>query len=184
MQKPVSCAYSLQTASISAKPAIVARDNAFTVTSLPTHAIVKNKTLTTWLALLAGQTGAHRLYLHGWRDALAWLHPVLALLGWWGIYRIAQHGHNDVLAWFLAPLLGVVLAICGYSAIFFGLMAAEKWNARHNSHQGDLEHRAGRSNGLTVVGVLAGLLFGTIAFMATLAYSFQRYFEFAASAIT
>jgi len=48
----------------------------------------KSKSLATWLALLGGLLGAHRFYLHGWRDGLAWLHPVLSLIGLAGVIRM------------------------------------------------------------------------------------------------
>ena len=40
----------------------------------------KNKTLATWLAFLLGQTGLHRIYLFGFKDKLAWLHPMFAAI--------------------------------------------------------------------------------------------------------
>ena len=48
---------------------------------MPTMPRTKSKTLATWLALALGSLGAHRFYLHGWRDVIGWLHPLPALLG-------------------------------------------------------------------------------------------------------
>jgi hypothetical protein len=66
----------------------------------------RSKTVATWLALLGGSFGAHRVYLHGWRDVWAWLHPWPTLLGLAGIQRV----QDDHLAWLLIPLLGLMLS--------------------------------------------------------------------------
>ena len=47
----------------------------------------KSKTLATWIALLGGSLGWHRFYLHGWRDALGWVHAVPTLAGLMGVRR-------------------------------------------------------------------------------------------------
>lgn len=135
----------------------------------------KNKTLAAWLAFIAGQLGLHRLYLFGWRDAWAWLHPIIAALGWWGVERVRSHGQDDHLAWVLIPLLGFTLAGTALTAIYYGLMPAEKWNARHNPSTADA---AGNTGWLTIAAVVLALLFGTIALMSSIAFSFQRYFEY------
>ncbi len=136
----------------------------------------KNKTAAAWLAFLGGQLGLHRLYLFGWRDLLAWLHPLVAALGWWGLERVRVYGQDDQLAWALIPLLGFTLAGTALTAIYYGLMPTEKWNARHNPNAP--EAAAGQSNWLTVGAVVLALLVGTIALMSSLAFSFQRYFEY------
>lgn len=138
--------------------------------------VPKNKTVATWLAFLGGQLGLHRLYLFGWRDRWAWAHPVVAALGWWGMARVRLHGQDDHLAWVLIPLLGFTLAATALTAICYGLMPAEKWNARHNPQAGD--GAAGHTNWLTIWAVVLALLLGTIALMASMAFSFQRYFEY------
>ncbi|MDB5928975.1 MAG: hypothetical protein JWR60_682 [Polaromonas sp.] len=136
----------------------------------------KNKTLAAWLAFIGGQFGLHRLYLYGWHDLWAWVHPVVAALGWWGVERVRLHGQDDQLAWVLVPLLGFTLAGTALTAIYFGLMAPEKWNARHNPAMPDA--RAGNTNWLTMGAVVFALLFGSIALMSSIAFSFQRYFEY------
>lgn len=136
----------------------------------------KNKTAAVWLAFLGGQLGLHRLYLFGWRDRWAWLHPAVAALGWWGVARVRVHGQDDALAWLLIPLLGFTLAATALTAIYYGLMPSEKWNARHNPAAP--EASAGHSNWLTIGAVVLALLVGTIALMSSLAFSFQRYFEY------
>lgn len=137
----------------------------------------KNKTLATWLAFAGGQLGAHRLYLYGWTDLLAWLHPVAAALGWWGVQRVRQFGQDDQLAWALIPLLGFTIAGTALTAIYYGLMAPEKWNRQHNPLAAP-EAVAGKTNWLTMAAVVLALLFGTIALMSSIVFSFQRYFEY------
>ena len=136
----------------------------------------KNKTLATWLAFIGGQLGLHRIYLYGWRDVLAWMHPVVAAVGWWGVERVRLHGQDDQLAWLLIPLLGFTLAGTALTAIYYGLMSPEKWNALHNPATPDTP--AGNTNWLTMGAIVFALLFGTIALMSSIAFSFQRYFEY------
>ena len=93
----------------------------------------KNKTLAAWLAFITGQLGIHRLYLFGLSDVWAWLHPIAAALGWWGVERVRLYGQDDHLAWVLIPLLGFTLAGTALTAIYYGLMPTEKWNALHNA---------------------------------------------------
>ena len=136
----------------------------------------KNKTTATWLAFIAGQLGLHRLYLYGWRDLWAWAHPVVAALGWWGVERVRSHGQDDQLAWLLIPLLGFTLAGTALTAIYYGLMPPEKWNAAHNRATTDTS--AGNTSWLTICAIVFALLFGTIALMSSIVFSFQRYFEY------
>ena len=137
----------------------------------------KNKTLAAWLALAGGQLGIHRLYLHGAGDVLAWLHPIAAALGWWGVERVRMYGQDDQLAWALIPILGFTLAGTALTAIYYGLMAPEKWNARHNP-AATPDAAPGRTNWLTMAAIVLALLFGTIALMSSIVFSFQRYFEY------
>jgi hypothetical protein len=137
----------------------------------------KNKILATWLALAGGQMGIHRLYLYGWKDVLAWLHPLVAALGWWGVQRVQTYGQDDQLAWVLVPLLGFTLAATALTAIYYGLMAPEKWNALHNPAIAP-DSVPGKTNWLAMIAVVLALLFGTIALMSSIAFSFQRYFEY------
>lgn len=137
---------------------------------------LKNKTLAAWLAFIGGQLGLHRFYLYGWTDLWAWVHPVVAAVGWYGVERVRVHGQDDQLAWVLVPLLGFTLAASALTAIFYGLMASEKWNARHNSAAPDAQ--AGNTGWLTVGAVVFALLLGSIALVSSVAFSFQRYFEY------
>ena len=136
----------------------------------------KNKTIATWLAFIGGQLGLHRLYLYGWRDAFTWAHPVVAALGWWGVQRVRLYGQDDQLAWLLIPLLGLTLAGTALTGIYYGLTSAEKWNAMHNPAAPDAA--AGNTNWLTIGAIVFALLFGTIALMSSIVFSFQRYFEY------
>jgi hypothetical protein len=132
----------------------------------------KSKTLATWLALLGGSLGLHRLYLHGGRDVLAWLHPWPTLAGLAGVRRMLDLGQDDRLAWLLLPLLGLMLAQAALCAIVYGLTPDERWDARHNL--GAPVHPTAWG---PVLGVIAALMIGATALMATIAFSGQRYFE-------
>ena len=137
--------------------------------------LYKSKTLATWIALLGGSLGLHRIYLHGWRDALAWLHALPTVAGLVGVYRALELGQDDRMAWLLLPLLGLMLAQAALCAIVYGLTPDERWDARHNP--------VGAAHGTRwgpVLGVIAALMIGATALMATIAFSGQRYFEWQA----
>ena len=136
----------------------------------------KNKTLAAWLALIGGQLGLHRLYLYGVKDTWAWVHPIVAAAGWIGVERVRQYGQDDQLAWLLIPLLGFTVAAAAVAAIYYGLMDTEKWNALHN--QAAPGTAAGNTNWLTIGAIVFALLIGSISLMASIAFSFQRYFEY------
>lgn len=137
----------------------------------------KHKTLAAFLALVGGSLGLHRFYLKGWGDWVGWLFPVPTALGWWGVERVRQLGQDDPLSWLLVPLLGLTLAISCLMAVVYALTPADKWNARHNPAL-PADARAGTSQGLTIAVLIAAMLVGTTAFMASLAFGFQRYFEY------
>lgn len=132
----------------------------------------KSKTVATWLALLLGSFGVHRLYLYGWRDRLAWVYPWPSLAGLYGIQRMELLGQDDRLSWLLIPLLGVMMVVATLSAIIYGLKSDEKWDARHNP---GLEQS--QSGWGAIIAVIASLLIGGTCLMATIAFSAQRYFE-------
>mgnify|MGYP003417385323 CR=1 FL=1 len=133
----------------------------------------KSKTLATWLALVAGTFGAHRYYLRGVRDAWAWLHPLPTLAGFYGIARVQALGQDDRLSWLLLPLLGLMVAQACLCAIVYGLTSDSAWAERHR--QAVVETRWG-----PVLGVIAALMIGATALMATIAFSGQRFFEWQA----
>ncbi|MFM2055841.1 MAG: hypothetical protein RLY71_226 [Pseudomonadota bacterium] len=133
----------------------------------------KSKTLATWIALLGGGLGLHRFYLHGFRDLLGWLHPLLTLGGVVGLQRVMALGQDDRLAWLLLPIGGLSLSVAMLNAILCGLTGDEQWDARHNAG------RTGTpaSGWGAVIGVVLALLLGATVLLSTITVSFQRYFE-------
>ena len=138
---------------------------------------MKNKTLATWLTFWGGPLGLHRFYLKGLGDTLGWLLPVPTALGIYGFERVQALGLDDQLSWLLIPLLGFTIAGCALNAIVYGLMPAEKWNAKFNP-QAAPDTTAGQTQWSTVIGIATALLIGTAILMSSLAFSFQRYFEY------
>ena len=135
----------------------------------------RSKTVATWLALLVGSLGAHRFYLYGWRDKLAWLHPVPALMGLAGAVRMINLGQDDRASWLLIPLLGLMLTIGMLAAMAYGLTPDEKWAERHNP--GAIVQATGWG---PVLGVVLALLLGGTVLMGTLAFGGQMFFEYQA----
>ena len=138
---------------------------------------MKNKTLTAWLAFIGGPLGLHRFYLHGLGDMLGWLLPIPTALGLYGIERVRLHWLDDGWSWVLIPLLGFTVAGCALTAIVYGLMTPEKWNARFNRSAAP-DAAPGRTNWFTIGAVVLALLIGTTVLMASIVFSFQRYFEY------
>ncbi len=138
---------------------------------------MKNNTLAAWLAFLGGPLGLHRFYLHGLGDMMGWALPIPAALGLYGIQRVQRYGLDDPWSWALIPLLGFTVAGCALTAIVYGLTSREKWNARFNRSAGE-DAAAGATNWFTIAAVALSLLVGTTVLMASIAFSFQRYFEY------
>lgn len=138
---------------------------------------MKNKTVAAWLAFVGGPLGLHRFYLHGLGDLWGWALPIPTALGLYGIQRVQQLGLDDQASWVLIPFLGFTVAGCALTAIIYGLMTPEKWNARFNP-RGAPDALPGRTNWLTIGAVVLSLLFGTTVLMASIVFSFQRYFEY------
>lgn len=138
---------------------------------------IRNKTLATCLAFVLGTLGAHRFYLRGWGDWVGWLFPIPTALGWWGIERVRDLGQDDKLAWLLVPMLGVAVAASCLTAVVYAVTPQEKWNAVYNPAMA-ADSSAGTSNALAIVVLVLAMLTGTTAFMASLAFGFQRYFEY------
>lgn len=133
----------------------------------------KSKSFATWLAIVAGSLGAHRFYLHGWKDVWGWFHPLPTAIGFAGIVRMDNLGQDDKVAWLLIPILGLMIAQAMLYAIVMGLMPDEQWNARHNP--GVIP--APVTRWIPVLGAIAGLFFGAAILMSTIAFSGQKFFE-------
>lgn len=137
----------------------------------------KSKTVAAWLAFVAGPLGLHRFYLHGLGDWLGWLLPLPTALGVYGLERVQQLGQDDPLSWLLIPLLGFTIAGCALRAILYGLTDAEAWNRRYNPGA-DAQATAGRTGWPTIFVIALSLMIGAAVLMASIAYSFQHYFEY------
>ena len=138
---------------------------------------MKNKTVAAWLAFFGGPLGLHRFYLHGLGDWLGWLLPIPTALGLYGIERVQRHGQDDFLSWLLVPLLGFTIAGCCLTAIVYGLKTREDWNARFNPGA-PADAAAGGTRWATIFAIVAALMIGAGVLMASIAFSFQRYFEY------
>lgn len=138
---------------------------------------MKNKTFVTWLTFVGGPLGLHRFYLYGLGDWLGWLLPVPTALGVYGIQRAREFGIDDHLSWILIPILGFTIAGCALRAILYGLMSTEQWNRRFNPDAPE-DARAGATNWFTVFTLSTTLLVGAGILMASIALSYQRYFEY------
>jgi hypothetical protein len=138
---------------------------------------MKNKTIAVWLTLWLGSLGLHRRYLLGRFDTVSLLLPIPTLLGCYGTLRVSNFGVDDQLSWVLMPLLGFTLAGCALNAIVYGLMSTEHWNRKFNATSSE-DAPQGNSNWITIIGLGLALMFGTTVLMASVAFSFQRYFEY------
>lgn len=139
--------------------------------------MLKNKTLAAWLTFVGGPLGLHRFYLRGLHDMLGWVLPIPTALGLYGVERAFRYGLDDPWSWVLIPLLGFTMAGCALNAIVYGLMGVEKWNARYNP-QAPVDSAAGQTGWMTIAAVVCSLLVGTTVLMSSIAFSFQRYFEY------
>ena len=83
------------------------------------------------------------------------------------------------MVYFVLPEVGLTISAYALRAILYGLQSAPAWNTCFNPEE-DPESPAGQTNGLTVFGLGAALLGGTGVLLATIAFSFQRVFEFSA----
>jgi hypothetical protein len=132
----------------------------------------RSKTVATWLAITLGTLGAHRFYLHGRSDLIAWLHPLVTAAGLLGILRMRNLGQDDLQAWALIPVFGLMLAQAMLHAIIYGLTPDEKWAARHNPG-----HPVRATAWAPVIGVIVALMIGGGALMGTIAFGGQKFFE-------
>jgi hypothetical protein len=132
----------------------------------------RSKTIAAWLALLAGTLGLHRMYVHGFADRWAWLHPLPTGLGLIGLHRHLTLGQDDRLSWALIPFLGLSISLAMFTAILWALTPDERWDARHNPGHASVATRWG-----PVLAAILGLLLGGGILMGTITYSIQRFFE-------
>jgi hypothetical protein len=138
---------------------------------------MKNKTIAAWLAFIGGPIGVHRFYLFGIQDWLGWLLPLPTILGFYGVHRVRTYGIDDTISWVLLPVLGFVIAGCALTAIVYGLMTTEKWNAKFNpSSKPDAS--AGQTSWLTISALVFSLLIGCTALIFGTVQVFQHYFEY------
>lgn len=137
---------------------------------------MKNKTVAAWLAFVGGPIGLHRFYLHGWSDWLGWLLPVPTLVGAYGVLRMVSLGQDDGLSWVLTPILGFTVAGCCLTAIVYGLAKPREWNARFNPSASP-EGPAGATGWATIWAIVLSLMIGAAVLMASIALSFQGYFQ-------
>jgi hypothetical protein len=132
----------------------------------------KHKYLLPWIALVGGALGLHRFYLFGMKDGFGWLHVPFALAGAAGVVRARNLGLDDRWSWGLMPLLGVALAAGLLGGMVYTLMDDARFNARFNAGQ-----PVAKMSWAAVLGVIACLMLGGTVTMATIAFSFQKYFE-------
>ena len=137
----------------------------------------RSKTVAAGLAFLGGPLGLHRFYLFGLGDTVGWLLPIPTALGFYGIERVQQLGQDDRLSWVLIPLLGFNVAACALQAILYGLTEKTTWNRRHNGGHGE-QASAGQTHWGTIFAIALALMVGAGVLMASIAYSFQHYFEY------
>jgi hypothetical protein len=115
--------------------------------------------------------GTDRALRHKNKTLAAWLAFVGGPLG---LHRFYLHGLGD---WLLIPLLGFTIAGCALRAILYGLTDTEAWNRRHNPGA-DVQAPAGRTGWPTIFAIALSLMIGAAVLMASIAYSFQHYFEY------
>ena len=137
---------------------------------------MKNKTIAAWLTFLGGPLGLHRFYLRGLGDTLGWALPIPTALGLYGLGRIKEFGLDDIWGPVLIPMLGFTVAGCALTAIVYGLMTPEKWNAKFNP-AASVDSSSGSTNWLTIGAVVVSLFFGMTVLVSSIVYSFQSYFE-------
>lgn len=135
----------------------------------------KDKTLAAALAMVGGMVGAHRFYLRGWRDPLAWVLLPLLAAGVWGAQRFLSAGPGDPGARVALPLLGLALGLALFQAVLIGLTPDARWDARWNP--GSARRSASGWGAVLVIAV--SLLAGAAALMGSLAYFLLQSFAMA-----
>jgi hypothetical protein len=91
----------------------------------------KNKTLATFLSFTLGSLGAHRFYLYGKRDPMAWLHALSLPLSF--MLSKLYFNLNGFVTY--GPWLMSLLAAL-FMTLILGLKSDEKWDAKFNAESG------------------------------------------------
>ena len=138
---------------------------------------MKSKTLAVWLTLFAGPLGLHRWYLTGVFSVLMLLPCVPTGLGIYGIWRMRELGVDDPQSAILIPMLGLSVTYYSLSAIVLGLMSPEAWNQKYNPSESPTSVESA-TNWMTIAGLVLSLFLGATALLSTIAFSFQRLFEY------
>lgn len=133
----------------------------------------KSKTRAAVAAFLLGSLGAHRFYLYGLRDALAYLHIAATALGVVGVQWLVTTQRSSIAGWWLSVPGAVSLLAAFLAAIVYGLRPDDQWDARFNPH-GDRRSHSGWG---VVFVVILSLFIGAMLLMGALALAFQTYFE-------
>ncbi|MDQ7969991.1 MAG: TM2 domain-containing protein [Oxalicibacterium faecigallinarum] len=130
-----------------------------TQTASPRH---KNKMIAMLLAVFLGGTGAHRFYLHGKHDFLAWNY-LLALLLFIFALIVTRGPHSWTIS--VLALFPISIYLGWIEALVIGLTPDEKWDARFNTQSGQT------SNSRWPIAVLLVLTFaiGITAFLVSIA---------------
>ncbi len=132
----------------------------------------KNKAFATLLAATLGFAGIHRLYLGGPRDRWLWAHaaclPLAALLL---VLAPSINWFYILLPILLSSMIGML------EAFVIGLMADEKWDAKHNTQSGKTSASSGWLALVLVatLGTSAVLTIGTISRLFDLLYTGGAY---------
>lgn len=133
----------------------------------------KSKTRAALAAFVLGSLGAHRFYLYGPRDALAYLHIAATALGVVGVQWLVATQRTSVAGWWLSVPGAISLLAAFLTAIVYGLRPDDKWDAHFNPH-GDRRSHSGWG---VVFVVILSLFIGAMLLMGALALAFQTYFE-------
>lgn len=98
-------------------------------TRAPATRTHRSKTVAMLFAVFLGGAGAHRFYLHGKRDFLAWNY-LLALLLFICALIVARGPHSWTVS--VLALFPVSIYIGWIEALVIGLTGDDKWDARFN----------------------------------------------------
>ena len=124
----------------------------------------KIKTLTTFLAVFFGGIGAHRFYLHGFRDRFGWLHVITL-----PISLLAMAVWPDAPKLFTGCLFIISILAGMLQALAIGLTPDAKWDPRYNSLSG----KQSNSGWTVILLVVFSLTVGATGVIAALARTFD-----------